>query len=69
MNSERLDKQGILMLPLANFLGRLLASQIGPEQFEKFKTWALKNDKEDAQFDSLEKGIHHLKKQMKSGDF
>ena len=39
--------------------------QISPEQMEKFQEWALKKEKGDLEFDSLEEGLEHLKKHSK----
>ena len=35
------------------------------QELEKFQEWALKKDKGDIQFDTLEEGIQHLKKRIK----
>ena len=39
--------------------------RIAPEQFEKFQAWALREEKEDLRFKSLEEGIRHFKKRLK----
>lgn len=42
--------------------------QIDPAQFEKFQAWALKDEKGDATFGSLDEGIRHLKKRAGKSD-
>ena len=39
--------------------------QVSPEQYDKFAQWALRKDKEDLEFSSLEEAIQHLKKRSK----
>lgn len=43
----------------------MVEERIPPEQFEKFREWALKEEKGDVRFESLEEGIRHLKKRLK----
>lgn len=45
----------------------VVEERISPEQFEKFQTWALKEETEDLRFPSLGEGIQHLKKRIKKG--
>ena len=39
--------------------------QIPAEQWDKFTEWALKKDKGDLEFSSLEEAVQHLKKRSK----
>lgn len=51
---------GIIQLKPVTVEGR-----INPEELEKFQEWALKEQKTDTQFNSLEDGISSLKKRAK----
>jgi len=39
--------------------------RISPEQFEKFQSWALRQERGDLRFDSLQEGVQHFKKRLK----
>lgn len=43
----------------------VVEERIPPEQFEKFQEWALKREKGDLQFESLEEGIRHFRGRVK----
>lgn len=43
----------------------IVEERIAPEQFEKFKRWALKKDKGDLEFKSLKEGAAYLRKRMR----
>ena len=43
----------------------VVEERINPEQFEKFQEWALKHDKNDESFSSMDEGIQHFKKRVK----
>lgn len=45
----------------------VVEERVAPEQFEKFQAWALKQEKGDLRFKSLEEGIRHFKKKIKKG--
>ena len=45
----------------------VVEERVPPEQFEKFQEWALKPEKGDLRFESLEEGVRHFKKRLKKG--
>lgn len=43
----------------------VVEERINPEQFEKFEEWALKKERGDLEFRTLEEGIRHFRKRIK----